>query len=488
MRKYFLLNVCLILFVSGVFSQPWQKVADFQTFFPTYLYNNSSTGTLFFTGRFIEINDSPYFGVAELKIDSFYQFGCGIGWNCVIPYTINGVYTNSIATYNAEVYVTGNFSSVSNIPAKSIAKWDGQDWVPIGSGLKTGTVSNGTGHILTEIDNELYLGGSFDSAFGMSAHSLVKYDGQNWSPVNNIPEFSPVGSPNKITKVLKYQNKLYVGGQFYSGFGVDDVNAISVFDGTEWIKVGTGIPNPNDVVSDMVVYKGELIIGGQFTKSSHPQNPGNNIAAWDGTNWHSLGDASQGYGLTGTNSFVSRMIVQGEYLYVCGRFTEAGGKPATSVARWDGTNWCALATGFIGLSNEPVYSIAFYGDTLFAVGEFNRYDGDTTIRYSAKLVNPNSHAINCTTVGIQKNTITSDFGISPNPASEVINISYVLNENSQTSLQVINSLGQTLKDISSSQQKGAHTLIIDAKQFAKGIYYFRFFDGLDSKQAKVIIQ
>ncbi len=424
MKRLILIKMCLILFVSGTFSQPWQKVANFKQWnLPTYLYQDSISNSMYIVGRFNLINNIPYFGVAQYSPDTIYQLGCAVSWNCDTPYTVTGnIYTNSIINFNSEIYITGYFSKVGNIPVKSISKWNGQSWVSIGSGLSEGSISNGTGYILKEIENELYLGGSFDSAFGISAHSLIKYDGQTWNTVYNIPEFSTIGSANHIYQVIKYQGKLYVGGQFYSGFGTNDINAIAVYDGSAWVKVGSGIPNPNDVVQDMVIYKGELIVGGSFTKSTHQLNPGNGIAAWDGTNWHSLGDASQSYGLSGPNTSVVDLLVHGDYLYVCGRFTEAGGKPATSVARWDGTNWCALATGFMGLANEPVYSIAFYGDTLFAVGDFSNYGGDTTMRYAAKLANPDNYVLNCTSVGLNESSSKDESQTYFSSSEQILNI------------------------------------------------------------------
>jgi hypothetical protein len=173
----------------------------------------------------------------------------------------------------------------------------------------------------------------------------------------------------------------------------------------------------------MVVYKNELIVGGHFTKNTSSLNPGNNIAAWDGTNWHSLGDASQGFGVNGVNASVVRMIVHGDYLYVCGHFSEAGNQTATNIARWDGTNWCSLATGFSSaITNEAVTSLAFYGDTLFAVGNFSQYNGDTTIRYAAKLPNPDSYVTNCTTVNIVEYAQQNNFEIFPNPTNQILNI------------------------------------------------------------------
>lgn len=418
MKNSFLAFMSLVLFAPNSFSQSWQMMAKFEPNFVNYIYSDSNA--LYLSGRFIEINNQPFWGLAEYSGNQFHNFSCGIDWDCITPYTVGGlgVYGNAIMPFNNKIYATGNFNKIGNINTNNFGEWDGQNWTSGGIGIP-----NGYGAVFKIIENELYLCGTFDSAFGIAANSFIKFDGQNWSDVYNIPEFSPVGNENYASSIVKYKGKIYAGGQFYSGFGINDVNAIAVYNDTNWVKVGTGIPNPNDAISDMVVYKNELIVGGHFTKQTHPQNPGNNIAAWDGTNWHSLGDASQGFGVNGVNASVVRMIVHGDYLYVCGHFSEAGGETATNIARWDGTNWCALATGFASATtNEAITSIAFFGDTLFAVGPFNQYNGDTTIRFAAKLPNPDSWVTNCTTVGIQDFSNQNNFQISPNPTNQTLNI------------------------------------------------------------------
>jgi hypothetical protein len=48
----------------------------------------------------------------------------------------------------------------------------------------------------------------------------------------------------------------------------------------------------------------------------------------------------------------------GPRLFADGDFTQIGGVSAAHIARWDGTNWTAVGTGFDG----PVYAIAVYDD------------------------------------------------------------------------------------------------------------------------------
>jgi hypothetical protein len=67
----------------------------------------------------------------------------------------------------------------------------------------------------------------------------------------------------------------------------------------------------------------------------------NNIARWDGAQWHPLG--------SGMNGFVSTPWRWPGWLALRrGRFTTAGGVAANRIARWDGAQWHPLGSGMNG--------------------------------------------------------------------------------------------------------------------------------------------
>jgi hypothetical protein len=78
---------------------------------------------------------------------------------------------------------------------------------------------------------------------------------------------------------------------------------------------------------------GQLYAGGSFDSVSGV--PARNIAVWDGSAWHALGD--------GTDKQVEAMALDPDgKLYGVGLFNEAGGQPAPHAASWDGENWQPL--------------------------------------------------------------------------------------------------------------------------------------------------
>ncbi len=86
------------------------------------------------------------------------------------------------------------------------------------------------------------------------------------------------------------------------------------------------------------------------------------------------------------------------------------------------------------------------------------------------------------------NNANNTLDIFPNPSNDLLNITYTLSTNSKIQIQLINSLGQIVKEVSNQQTSGSYTLTVDTKPFTNGIYYIRFSDGVNIKQAKVIVQ
>ncbi len=111
----------------------------------------------------------------------------------------------------------------------------------------------------------------------------------------------------------------------------------------------------------------------------------------------------------------------------------------------------------------------------------------TLIVTNANGCNDTSNAINLVSVGLRE-TSNNILNIFPNPTNDLLNINYTLSTNSKTQIKIINSIGQIVKEISNQQTSGTYTLTVDTKPLSNGIYYIKFSDGVNSKQAKVVIQ
>lgn len=132
-----------------------------------------------------------------------------------------------------------------------------------------------------------------------------------------------------------------------------------------WQPVGSGCGtnDQTNAVRALTVYNNQLVAAGTF--SSAGGSAANNIASWDGTSWHPLG---QGIGASAGFQVVNALAVFQGDLYAAGTFSIAGGAPAASIAKWNGTSWTALGDG---ISQGGVQALAVIGGYLYAAGNFS---------------------------------------------------------------------------------------------------------------------
>lgn len=71
--------------------------------------------------------------------------------------------------------IGGEFTSVSNIPTKQIACWDGKSWYPLGVGVNERVFA-----LAFDPSGELYAAGYFTEAGGLPAYHAARWDGEKW--------------------------------------------------------------------------------------------------------------------------------------------------------------------------------------------------------------------------------------------------------------------------------------------------------------------
>jgi len=230
----------------------------------------------------------------------------GSQWT-VLPLFNGGV--NVLYVFNDTLYAGGSFTKSGNTTLNYIAKWDGTNWLPVGSGFN-GYASPSV-NAMYAWNGKLYAGGFFDES-DTETHifSIARWDDSIWNGLK-----SGIGSDNDssiegfVFAIDTFQGNLYVGGDF--GFaGGKPTSDIVVWNGNNWILLGQGT---NDIVQSFGNYNNKLYVGG-------------GINSWDGSNWDTVG--------TGISSVVYAIAVFDSQLYVGGVFNEAGTIPANYIARW----------------------------------------------------------------------------------------------------------------------------------------------------------
>ncbi len=244
----------------------------------------------------------------------------------------------------ANLYVGGAFHRAGGETAHGVARWDGRSWSALGAGVDFGSLSFCevllvTGNLF-EQGPQLYAGGYFDSAGGLPASNIARWDGEAWSALG--------GGLNGVVNALAVFDDgagpaLYAGGSFTMAGEVEAFN-IARWDGATWSAVGGGVGGYS--VDALEVFDdgsgASLFVGGSFLNAGGVEAVG--IARWDGKSWSAVGG-----GVSGGYEWVAHLLVvddgTGPALYAGGGFMAAGSTPANNIARWDGSAWTPLGDG-----------------------------------------------------------------------------------------------------------------------------------------------
>ena len=249
----------------------------------------------------------------------------------------------------------------------NIAKWDGTSWGALGSGM------NGTVQALArDSSGNLYAGGYFTTAGGVSANHVAKWDGASWTALGS-------GMSSYVWALaVDSSGNLYAGGTFTIAGGVN-ANYIAKWNGTSWTALGWGM---NYVVHSLALdSSGNLYAGGDFSTAGGVS--ANRLAKWNGTSWSNVAQLAGGLGI---NIPYSQPLLHAlardssGNLYAGGLFTTAGGVSANYIAKWNGTSWTTLSSG---LTNFVLALAVDSSGNLYAGGVFTRAGSTASSRFAA---------------------------------------------------------------------------------------------------------
>jgi hypothetical protein len=174
-----------------------------------------------------------------------------------------------LAVNGTDLYAGGDFNTAGGVMATNIAKWNGSAWSALGSGINV----NGSGSVyaLAVSGTTLYAGGGFFSVGGVRVTNIAKWDGSTWSSLG-----SGLGSRDQNVSASVYAlamsgTNLYAGGYFITAAGGPG-NYIAKWDGSAWSALGSGLNNRvRALAADGA---GHLFVGGDFSLA------GTNVSAY----------------------------------------------------------------------------------------------------------------------------------------------------------------------------------------------------------------
>ena len=262
---------------------------------------------------------------------------------------------------------------------------DNEHWAPLSRKLQG---LDGSVYALAVYDGLLIVGGRFIHAGGVQVNNIAAWDGYCWYDLNF--GFKGYGAYEDAfcSALAVYQGDLYAGGTFRRAGGVV-ANNIARWDGSQWHPLAGGVSSG---VYALTIFGGNLVAGGGF--SSVDGMTASGVAAWDGTfhQWQPMGS-------NGNYAFlVFALAVYNTRLYAGGWFEttppSSSESPAFNVARWNGSRWvalrqsnCSSQTGFgvashNGISDSRVQALCVYGGSLYIGGQFGYAGSDPGLQGS----------------------------------------------------------------------------------------------------------
>ena len=300
----------------------------------------------------LDMNDDGRLDACPLDCEPRWQ--TNIGGHAGIDAPVNAMIVYDDGTGPA-LYVGGNFQSAGGVTASCVAKWDGASWSALGSGVSGGEVrafavyDEGSGP-------RLFVGGSFTAAGGLPLNWLARWDGTAWSSVGSGPS-------GELYALAVYDHG--TGRALYT-------SGVQCWDGNSWLTLP---PNPSghdypNAVRAMTVYDdgsgSALYFGGWYP-------PGDQLTKWDGSGFSTVfcGAGWQALSLATHDDGSGLSLFFGSY-------------DSIGPTRWNGVS-CSMLGGAMHVwpgcySCVNIQSLVTFDDgsgpALYAGGNFNSAEGN----------------------------------------------------------------------------------------------------------------
>lgn len=231
-------------------------------------------------------NNEVYIGGEFTSLGNSDAVNYVVKWNIATrtwfkyPNAFNNTILSILVDVGGNIYVGGKFTKLEDCPCGYIAMWDVSQevWSLLGNFNANG-VNNFVRAISFDSASNVYAGGDFTSASGIPAKRVAK-----WTPSTGT--WSWVGKGfNKTVHAFAYiAPTLYAGGEFTTlGDGTGTyMKYVAQFNGTTWSAMNEGL---RDKVYTMTVDDSTVYAAGEILLLS-----GHHVAWWNGSSWSGLSD------------------------------------------------------------------------------------------------------------------------------------------------------------------------------------------------------
>jgi alpha-tubulin suppressor-like RCC1 family protein len=159
---------------------------------------------------------------------------------------------------NNIMYATGDFGSAGGVANTArVARWTGTAWQAMGTGGLTGAGLIGRA-IAVDSSNNVFVGGDFTTAGGVSASYIARWNGSAWSALGTGL------STSCYSITCDTSNNVYIAGDFGSAGG-STVNQVAKWNGSSWSAFNAGVPTSFIVYTIALDSLNNIVVGGNFT-------------------------------------------------------------------------------------------------------------------------------------------------------------------------------------------------------------------------------
>lgn len=329
---------------------------------------------LYACGRFTEAGESQAAFVARWNGDEWLPLRAGLEGPSALQ-TGGYALTTFVADGRRGLYVGGEFDAAGGAGGRNVAHWDGDQWAALGDGQGVSGDVRAL-HVGTNAYGEpvVYAGGRFLSAGGVKTPSLAAWEHEAWRPMGGGIRLG--GRPGDVHALQARGADLFVGGRFTTPLGFSEVS-LTRWDGVDFELVGGVMSATVRALLPSGAAGGSLYVGGDFTFAGSVQ--ANRIVRWNGVSFLPLGAGFSGGFVPQVHALALYDDGAGVQLYAGGSFTEAGGQPARGLAAWDGQMWREVGGGVSGGIEPIVRALHVHdygsGPALFVGGAFTQAGG-----------------------------------------------------------------------------------------------------------------
>lgn len=281
------------------------------------------TGGLYAMGRFLHIDGVAACGIAQWRAGRWRALGSGLGGPATggglsAPMNAAGLVVQS----DGSVVAAGDFGVAGGVATLGVARWDGQAWSAMSTGLGAASVT-----VLGLASDGVALAGATDFPGSADTARLFRWGGSQWTELRSF-----TGAPGAIVSISALASSgsrlLVVVRQFLNSTGSSSTRIHQSENGT-WTEIGSGF---DGVVLGLTAdAAGNFYVAGDFGVAGGVA--AQRVARWNGSAWSAVG---AGFGDFGVGSI--QATPDGELIAVGGM----------NGWHWNGTTWTSLASRVIG--------------------------------------------------------------------------------------------------------------------------------------------